>query len=395
MLSLSDWITTLSLVFGGCCSNAITLERITSENPHSGLLVTFFQFFVVSLYALPSQFTFSIPIRAIGTNELTDSTRMVGGGHEEPHTIMLTRTTWLPRLRKRRVPFFPYIIQVALFFVLSTLNNAAFAYDIPMSVHIVFRSGGMIINMALGWLLVKKRYTPRQVVSVLIVTIGIVLTTLSASNPKSRASNPQTTDVSLYAQGISILSLALLLSGFLGLIQDWVFAQYIKPTEAQAASDPLTQPSWQESMFYIHSLALPLFYFSKHNITTEVLRMSASPPISFSSSPLVDVWLLKSLENNKITLPLPSMLFYLLLNTATQLFCVVGVNRLTGRVSSLSVTLILTVRKAVSLLLSVAVYGGQGNAKMWAGAALVFLGTIGYSTSSRAKGVEQTKDKKD
>jgi len=251
----------------------------------------------------------------------------------------------------------------------------------------------MIINMALGWLFVKRRYTPRQVISVLVVTIGIVLTTLSASKSKSRASSLQTTDVSLYAQGISILSLALLLSGFLGLIQDWVFARYFKPTEAQAASDPLAQPSWQESMFYIHSLALPLFYFSKDSITTEFVRMSASPPISLSSSPLVEEWFSKGLDN--FSLPLPSMLFYLLLNTATQLFCVVGVNRLTGRVTSLTVTLILSVRKAVSLFLSVAVYGGQGNAKMWAGAALVFLGTIGYSTGSRAKGVEQAKDKKD
>ncbi|KAF9224402.1 UAA transporter [Gyrodon lividus] len=389
MLSLSDWITTLSLVFGGCCSNAITLERITSENPHSGVLVTFFQFLIVSLYALPGQFTFSVPVKAIETNERMGG--MANDGHEPPYTTVVTRTTRLPRLRKRRVPFLPYLIQVALFFVLSTLNNAAFAYDIPMTVHIVFRSGGMIINMTLGWLFVKKRYTTRQVLSVLVVTIGIILTTLSASAPTSRAS--QTTDVSLYAQGISILSLALLLSGVLGLVQDWVFAQYIKPTEPQAAFDPQAQPSWRENMFYIHSLALPLFYFSRDNITTELVRMSASPLISLSSSPLIDAWLPQGLDD--FLLSLPSMLLYLLLNTATQLFCVIGVNRLTGRVSSLSVTLILTVRKAVSLLLSVAVYGGQGNAKMWCGAALVFLGTIGYSTGSRPKGIEQTKDKKD
>ncbi|KIJ70610.1 hypothetical protein HYDPIDRAFT_105349 [Hydnomerulius pinastri MD-312] len=265
-----------------------------------------------------------------------------------------------------------------------------------MTVHIVFRSGGMIINMFLGWMFAKKRYTPRQVVSVLIVTVGIILTTLSASKPKSRTSSSTTTDVSLYAQGISILSLALVLSGFLGLIQDWVFAQYIKPTEAQSASDPLAQSSWQENMFYLHSLALPLFYFSKDSITTEFTRMSATPSVSLSSFPLgmrVDSFLPKNLETASLTMP--SMLLYLLLNTATQLFCVVGVNRLTGRVSSLTVTLILTVRKAVSLLLSVAVYGGQGNTKMWAGAALVFLGTIGYSTGSRVREVEKVKSKKE
>ena len=128
-------------------------------------------------------------------------------------------------------------------------------------------------------------------------------------------------------------------------------------------------------MFYIHFLALPLFYFSRESIATELARSTAGPTVSFSSVPLV----------------LPSTLLYLFANTLTQLLCVIGVNRLTGRVSSLTVTLILTVRKAVSLLLSVAVYGGQANTMMWSGATLVFIGTIGYSLGTRAK----VKDKRD
>ena len=231
------------------------------------------------------------------------------------------------------------------------------------------------------------RYTLKQVVSVFIVTIGIIFTTLSASIPSS--AQPTDVAVSLYAQGISILSLALLLSGFLGLTQDYVFARYIKPSEAQAASDPLAQPSWQENMFYLHALPLPLFYFSRETIATELARLSTSPSVALASVPLVDAYLAKTLDSP--ALALPSMFLYLFANTATQLLCVIGVNRLTGRVSSLTVTLILTVRKAVSLLLSVAVYGRQANAMMWTGAALVFIGTIGYSTGTRTK----TKDKED
>ncbi|KAF8121298.1 UAA transporter [Boletus edulis] len=340
MLSLSDWFTTLTLVFGGCCSNAITTEWLTSDNPHSGILITFLQFLVVSLYALPTQLVFS--------------------------------SGWIPRLRQRRVPLLPYFAQVALFFVLSVLNNAAFAYDIPMTVHIVFRSGGMIINMILGWLLARKRYTLRQVLSVMIVTIGIILTTLSASNSTPTALH--SSDGSRYTQGITILALALLLSGFLGLSQDFVYARYIAQSESKP-DDP--QPSWQESMFYNHVLALPLFTFARERIVTELGRSCASPdvPLSLSLAQLV----------------IPRTLVYLVVNTVTQLLCVVGVNRLTGRVSSLTVTLILTVRKAVSLLLSVAVYGRQANAVMWTGAALVFMGTIGYSTGTRPR----SKDKKD
>jgi len=201
--------------------------------------------------------------------------------------------------------------------------------------------------------------------------------------------HPTDVAVSLYAQGISILSLALLLTGLLGLSQDYVFAHYIKPSEAQSASDPLAQPSWQENMFYIHVLALPLFYFSRENIATEFARSSAGPTVSLASVPLVHAYLPKALNGSALVLP--RTLLYLFANTVTQLFCVIGVNRLTGRVSSLTVTLILTVRKAVSLLLSVAVYGGQANAMMWSGAALVFIGTIGYSTGTRTR----VKDKKD
>ncbi|KAG1888859.1 UAA transporter family-domain-containing protein, partial [Suillus subluteus] len=109
-------------------------------------------------------------------------------------------------LKNRKVPLLPYFVQVALFFVLSTLNNAAFAYHIPMTVHIVFRSGGMIINMILGWMFTKKRYTVRQVASVLVVTVGIIITTLSASKPKSRVAEVDTTDVSNNLHGKNICS---------------------------------------------------------------------------------------------------------------------------------------------------------------------------------------------
>ena len=62
-----------------------------------------------------------------------------------------------PHLRPRRIPLLPYFIQVALFYFVSYFNNAAFAYKIPMTVHIIFRSGGLVISMILGWLIQGKR----------------------------------------------------------------------------------------------------------------------------------------------------------------------------------------------------------------------------------------------
>jgi UDP-xylose/UDP-N-acetylglucosamine transporter B4 len=86
----------------------------------------------------------------------------------------------------------------------------------------------------------------------------------------------------------------------------------------------------------------------------------------------------------------------LLLNTLTQVICASGVHRLTTRVSSLTVTLILVIRKAVSLVLSVLGAGivpgiGGGKARsvdqgmMWVGAAFVLVGTILYSIGTGGK----------
>lgn len=106
-------------------SNAITLEQLTSQYPNAGSLITLFQFLVVSIFGLPKHIKW---------------------------------TPYGPRFKPRRIPLTTYLVQVALFYLISLLNNAAFGYQIPMAVHIIFRSGGLIISMMLGWLISGKRY---------------------------------------------------------------------------------------------------------------------------------------------------------------------------------------------------------------------------------------------
>ena len=83
-------------------------------------------------------------------------------------------------------------------------------------------------------------------------------------------------------------------------------------------------------------------------------------------------------------LHIPAFYIPLLLNVITQLFCVSGVNRLTSKANSLTVSLILVVRKAVSLGISVLLLGGsKGNLCLWIGAAAVLAGSIGYTLGTR------------
>lgn len=200
--------------------------------------------------------------------------------------------------------------------------------------------------------------------------------------------------------GIIILSIALVLAGLLGLVQDWTYSRYKRPSVPVAVAsthsgfmDPKAQsgneiPTWQESMFYLHFLALPLFLFVWKDLVAQFQAVHFGPrisiPLSLQTFPLANPWLSYPVTKYTPThvptsLSIPTAYFPLLLNTLTQLLCASGVHRLTGKVSSLSVTLTLVVRKAVSLVISVLLYGGNGNVKMWAGAALVLAGTVGYS----------------
>ncbi|KAI0676721.1 UAA transporter [Trametes maxima] len=468
---VSDWATTLGLIFGGCCSNALTLEELTRGHPHSGSLITFAQFVLISLHGLPKFLVFT-PLSASSPApsppppppppaSSSPSPPPTSSDPPAPPRAWWRRVPVVPRLRPRKTPLAPYLAQVALFYAVSLLNNAAFAYAIPMPVHIIFRSGGLVVSMLMGWLFAGKRYNAAQVLSVLLVTAGVVLTTLAASAPKSKSKNhlaqadvgTESSERWRYATGIALLTLALVLSGFLGIVQDWTYARYVRrapsPVPAPALvkdgklhanghanghSNGLAQepekaavgdtPSkgtgskdggradvapWQESMFYLHFLSLPMFLVVRHDLAAQIRALNASPPFTLpvpsavqralTLYPPIGLGLGVTLPA-PLNLPaLPRAYALLALTAATALVCVAGVHRLSGRgVSALTVTLLLVVRKAASLVLSVLLFragegsgaggGGSVNAGVWAGAGMVFAGTMGYAAGSR-RGVKE------
>ena len=153
-------------------------------------------------------------------------------------------------------------------------------------------------------------------------------------------------------------------------------------------------------MFYIHALALPMFSFLGTDLLAQVRTVHAGPRTELSlQSAAQGAYALMAVPYTRLTtsqlpplpilpfrtpsLQIPAFYIPLAVNVLTQLFCVAGVNRLTARVSSLSVTLVLVVRKAVSLAISVLLLGNsRGSAYLWGGAAAVLVGTIGYTLGS-------------
>ncbi|KAG8691013.1 golgi uridine diphosphate-N- acetylglucosamine transporter, partial [Ceratobasidium sp. 395] len=110
---LFDFAVALSLVFGGCCTNAWTLERVLNQTPSIGTTLTFAQMTFITLQALPS-------------------------------FIHWRKPSWslipLPTLKPRAVPFSVWAFQVLLVSSISFLNNLTYRYKLPLSIQIVLRS---------------------------------------------------------------------------------------------------------------------------------------------------------------------------------------------------------------------------------------------------------------
>lgn len=66
------------------------------------------------------------------------------------------------------------------------LNNWAFAFNISVPVHIILRSFGSVTTMAAGWLR-GKRYTQLQVLSVVVLTIGVMTSAWADAASKVRS----------------------------------------------------------------------------------------------------------------------------------------------------------------------------------------------------------------
>ncbi|KAK2459656.1 hypothetical protein APHAL10511_008301 [Amanita phalloides] len=299
------------MVFGGCCSNAWSYERLLTMSPGIGSALTFFQMLFITLHTIPSFLTFQ-------------------------------ERNWLPRLKERQVPLRRWAIQVLLVATSSLLNNWAYAYHVPLTILIVFRSAGLAISMLFGYLLLNKRYTPSQILCVTIVSTGVILTTISRpASKKLMATNLKSEEgYNKYLIGVSMMVVSSVATGLLGLLQELTYQTY--------------GPCWKEGVFYTHSLSLPIFIFLFNDV-----KRGISSIFLINPGPIASVILLS--------------------NLVTQLICVSGVNRLNSQMTSVSTNLVLTTRKAVSLCFSVWWFGNGWNTQFGLGAAMVFLGSVAFS----------------
>lgn len=324
--TIPAWASTavmVSLIFGGCCSNVFALEAIVKAEPHSGHLITLAQFLLVAAEGFVYHFDAKSP------------------------TL----------LKPNQIPLHRWMIQILLFFSVSVLNNFAFGYNISVPVHIILRSGGSMTTMLIGWIW-GKRYSPIQVLSVTLLTVGCIMSAMG----DSRGMGETEQSMSRFLTGLAILFIAQVLSAFMGLFIENTYAKYGN--------------NYREGLFYTHALSLPLFLLFSRSIQAQFLHL-------LSSAPLPAQPYLPPIVNATIITRMPRQLLFLILNALTQYVCIRGVNILGSLSSALTVTIVLNIRKLVSLLLSIWLFGNTLSPRVSSGAAIVFLGGFLYGLESQ------------
>lgn len=267
----------------------------------------------------------------------------------------------------------------AYFVTINLLNNWAFAYKISVPLHIIVRSGGPVASMVVGYIFNARRYSWGQIIAVVLLTLGVVGAALADADSRGHMMSIESDSSAMVTTvtGFSILALAMILSAFQGIFADRLYEKY-------------GRNHWKEALFYSHTLSLPLFLPTYPQLRGQWQIMLSSPPlisklpdiVSPGSSATSVSNLVSSLATavhqygpvQSVFAGAPAQVAYLLVNALTQFLCIRGVHLLSAKTSSLTVTIVLNIRKLVSLLLSIYLFGNQLAPGVLVGAALVFAG---------------------
>jgi UDP-xylose/UDP-N-acetylglucosamine transporter B4 len=343
-----------------------------------GPLITFAQFVLTALFTSPSFLSLSAG----------------------PQSLFLSR---------RVIPLKSWLIYTAFFVTVNLLNNWAFAYKISVPLHIIVRSGGPVASMIIGYLFNAKKYSQGQILAVAMLTVGVVAAALADAHTKDQSmsmehqqSGPTMASTLI---GFTVLALAMILSAFQGIYADRLYESY-------------GRNHWREALFYSHTLSLPLFIPTYTHLSAQWRALLSSPSLLSGFSSLVArnasvlssavpfgtesvassrTWIVESipesiastmthllagLEHSKsfrvILACIPMQVFFLLTNAFTQYLCIRGVHLLSAKSSSLTVTIVLNVRKLISLLLSIYLFGNDLAPGVLMGALFVFVGGAFY-----------------
>lgn len=319
-----------------------------------------------------------------------------------------------------RLPWRMVAASSILFCVQNVMNNRAYKYRVSVSIHTTFRSASLLVSLAIGYLFFNKRYTPMQLLVVVVVTLGVLYVTVlglpshAAKDSPGDVAEPFSSDV---MWGIAYMALSMLLQGAVGHVQSKTLQQ-APPSQAAAASSLLM--TWMhavssvallgsEAVAVVVALAArtaapagctgmtmesgalavdamgelptpshipPASPFdADHHVHAAAVAAGgggvAAPQLWWAASPAAAAAVTAAAS--------PSLATWTALNALTQYAAMVGVLGMFASGSHLAASLTLTIRKLSTVVISMLLYHpGSWAPDVWTAAVAVFAAAGGY-----------------
>lgn len=311
----------IGFTISGCCANVYTFEKILQLDSKITTLVTFSQYLFIFL-------SFSVYLRLTGFWKIRKSQHVFS---LEVDKINLE--FWIPMVLQN---------------ISAYIGNLVFQYNLSMPTHIIFRSSNTAITIFLGWTFWNKRYSFEKIIGSTLIAIGTIIFTIFLNSLQTKdtvSNNGIENNVSNTLLGIFLLILATVINSITSLYKETIYQDEEKGL------------NWKEVIYYNYLYGL-VFYI---------------PFLSTIYREFQDLQMISIISNKNIV----ETIF--LMNWITQLLCIIGVNILVFRISALSLTIVLLVRRFLSLILSVYIFGNSISGICWIGVLLVFFGAFIYS----------------
>eukprot|EP00047_Mylnosiga_fluctuans_P008067 m.256922 g.256922 ORF g.256922 m.256922 type:complete len:345 (-) comp20505_c0_seq1:280-1314(-) len=284
------------------------------------------------------------------------------------------------------VPISDHATLVTLFAISTVGVNYAFELHVPMPLHIIIRSGALIFNMALSAYILKKEYSTRKKALALVITAGVVLAS-AASHVQAECAGPSCAAPVLSPAvsspgsprpwyqdsldagplfGVLLLLVAQIAGSLLGIHQQTIISRH------RSAS--------AELMFPLHAVpAVVLLPYAAPHLQSTVGQITCGAVCS---------WL---------PIPISWSALLLLVNVLSQYLCAQAVHQLQKSLSFVNTSVVLTVRRLVSLLISVIFFKSaftvlHGVATVLVlGGSLIFILPETRNPTTDADGADKTK----
>lgn len=320
------------LIFGGCCSNVISFETLVNTN-YSQLqsLTSFITFFQLS------------------------------------YTIIINIPFIITKFHSRKVPIKKHIISAILFLGGNWLNNFAFSFSgVTIPCHIIFKSLNVLINLVLGCIILKKKYSASQVSLCVLITICCILALIFKDHDISINDyyNYKNSILNMFHEKHSSISYyyfsnnSEFFHGICVLLASSIMASLLQIYNCKIYEDH-GKACWKEVMIAQHLLSMPaLLLFNRSSIQQNFMLLS------------------KHFSTNK------TFVSKLFINCITQSVCIYGVNLLASNLDSsnfIVLNITLTFRKLLSLIISCIVFSNSMSLTSWISCFVAFICCFLYS----------------